>query len=382
MRESGKMARRKGALALLICVALVGSWLNLSEIVRATTEVFPEITAESAVDSGNIDSGNVDSGNVDSGAVETPATPSAPSKGAGHISVSVNDYIYGGALAVPQVSSNTGDVGTVVLKYKVTGADDSTYTTQMPTEVGNYTVLAMLPEDGTHYAATATASFQVRYLAAPSPSCVMEGAEGNNGWYKSEVVISPPEGYEMSVGNRAAFTTEGHTITEETRNFRFYLRKIATGEMTDAIVIANIRIDTKAPELQDLQDGKEYYSDIVKIDFTESNLKIVTVDDKIVDITSDEDGNYSFMIETGMRRMTHVVILQDEAGNETKVSLIVGPAWLKDGIVGEGNYYLEAGEEYHLPAGSDWSKSGDNTVYVGGSAFYANKEGEVTFYKE
>ena len=62
--------------------------------------------------------------------------------------------------------------------------------------------------------------------------------------------------------------------------------------------------------------------------------------------------------------------------------MILGPAWLKDGIVGEGTYYLETGEEYYFPSGSDWSKSGDNTVYIGGSSFYANTEGEVTFREE
>ena len=72
----------------------------------------------------------------------------------------------------------------------------------------------------------------------------------------------------------------------------------------------------------------------------------------------------------------------DEAGNETKVSLIIGPSWLKDGSIGEGEFYLETGEEYHMPSDSNWRMSGDDTVYMGGNDFYANKEGQVTFSKE
>lgn len=391
MTEREKITKRriKGIFAILLCAALVIGWLQMPGEVQAATSVFPQSTVSRTIESDDVATEETEETEepeeieeieeIGSGSVIIPTTPA---KGAGHVSVTLDDYIYGGASATPQVVSNTGDIQTVVLTYKITGADDSTYSAQMPTEVGNYTVQAVLPEDSKHTGAVATDTFTISYLSAPSPAYVLDGTLGDNGWYKSEVVITPPEGYEMSVGNRSNFSSEGYKVSEETTGLRFYLKKTATGEMTDVITIANLRIDTTAPELKDMQDGEEYYEDVINIDFTENNFKTATVDGKLVEVTSDEEGNHSFAIETGIRRLTYVLVLTDEAGNETKVSFILGPAWLKDGIVGEGNYYLETGEEYHFPAGDDWEKAGDNTVYAGGSSFYANTEGEVTFRKE
>lgn len=309
-----------------------------------------------------------------------PSTP-AP-KSAGIVNVSMNGYTFGGNSSNPMIVSSTNDVSKATVTYKAAGASDATYSTQKPTAVGDYVVRVALPENDNYGQAVGTANFRISYLPAPTPAYELDGTKGDNGWYKSEVEITPPDGYEMSVGNRDYFTTESYTVDEETSNLRIYLRKITTGEMTDVISIANLRVDADAPAFTEMQDGEEYYEDLVTIDFTDQHFKTVTVNGEVMEVVADENGEYSFAVETGMRRMSYVIVLKDEAGNETKVSLIFGPAWLKDGIVGEGDYYLETGEEYHFPTGSSWVKSGDTTVYAGGSSFYANSEGEVTFGKE
>jgi hypothetical protein len=186
----------------------------------------------------------------------------------------------------------------------------------------------------------------------------------------------------MSVGDRGNFTTEGYTVSEETAGLRIYLRKITTGEMTDVITIANLRVDPDKPILTGMQDGGEYYEDVVTLQMEDAHFKTLMIDGKVVEAVTDENGNHTYAMETGLRRLTYTVTLKDEAGNETEISLILGPAWLKDGIIGEGEYYLETKEKYHMPSGSNWSMSGDTTVYTGGTDFYANKEGQVTFSKE
>lgn len=309
-----------------------------------------------------------------------PSTP-AP-KSAGIVNVSMNGYTFGGNSSNPMIVSSTNDVSRATVTYKAAGASDATYSTQKPTTVGDYVVRVALPENDNYGQAVGTANFRISYLPAPTPAYELDGTKGDNGWYKSEVEITPPDGYEMSVGNRDHFTTESYTVDEETSNLRIYLRKITTGEMTDVISIANLRVDADAPTFTEMQDGEEYYEDSVTVDFTDRHFKTVTVNGEVMEVVTDENGEYSFAVETGMRRMSYVIVLKDEAGNETKVSMIFGPAWLKDGIVGEGDYYLETGEEYHFPIGSGWVKSGDNTVYAGGSSFYANSEGGVTFGKE
>lgn len=307
--------------------------------------------------------------------------PPAP-KSAGIVNVSMNGYTFGGNASNPMIVSSTNDVSKAIVTYKAAGASDATYSMQKPTAVGDYVVRVVLPENDNYGQAVGTANFRISYLPVPTPAYELDGMKGDNGWYKSEVKITPPDGYEMSVGNREHFTTESYTVDEETSNLRIYLRKIKTGEMTDVISIANLRVDADAPAFTEMQDGEEYYEDLVTINFTDQHFKTVTVNGEVMEVVADENGEYSFAVETGMRRMSYVIVLKDEAGNETKVSMIFGPAWLKDGIVGEGDYYLETGEEYHFPTGSNWVKSGDATVYAGGSSFYANSEGEVTFGKE
>lgn len=311
-----------------------------------------------------------------------PKPPAPAPKSAGIVNVSMNGYTFGGNASNPMIVSSTNDVSKAIVTYKAAGASDATYSMQKPTAVGDYVVRVVLPENDNYGQAVGTANFRISYLPVPTPAYELDGMKGDNGWYKSEVKITPPDGYEMSVGNREHFTIESYTVDEETSNLRIYLRKIKTGEMTDVISIANLRVDADAPAFTEMQDGEEYYEDLVTIYFTDQHFKTVTVNGEVMEVVADENGEYSFAVETGMRRMSYVIVLKDEAGNETKVSMIFGPAWLKDGIVGEGDYYLETGEEYHFPTGSGWVKSGDATVYAGGSSFYANSEGEVTFGKE
>lgn len=313
---------------------------------------------------------------------ELEPEPAKPEKSSGKVSVSMSSYVYGGAASSPQITSSTNDVGNATVEYKPAGADDSAYSSQKPTAVGNYTVRVTLPSNDDYTRAVGTANFSISYLRAPSPAYELDGSVGDSGWYKSEVEITAPEGYELSVGNRDNFTSEAYVVEEETTNLRIYLRKTATGEQTDMISIANLRVDAKMPEVKDLKDGEEIYADTVEFKFEEANLKEVSIDGKEAEVVQNEDGSYSVAMETGMRRLTHVLSVKDEAGNETKISLITGPAWLKDGIIGEGNYYLETGMEYHTPEGSQWSMEGDATVYAGGIDFYANKEGEFNFGRE
>lgn len=370
MQKKSKVMKRryKGLFSMLLGLILVVGWLQMPEVIHATGNVFPDNTF-------------VSTSVYDSGSVEEESSSSGTKPG-GHVSVTVDDYIYGGVASVPQVISDTGNTSRIILTYKVTGADDSTYTSQMPTEVGSYTVQAVLPEDTYYATAIATDTFTISYLTAPSPAYELEGTPGENGWFTSEVTIVPPQGYELSVGNRNSFSSEGYVISEETNRLSIYLKKTSTGEMTDVISIANLRIDADAPEISNVDASEEYYVDSMEVSFREDNFDSVSVNGENVTATEYSDGQYGFAIESGIKRMTYTITVTDEAGNETEVSIVMGPAWLEDGVVGEGEYYLETGEEYSFPENSQWKKEGDSTVYAGGVSFYANKEGMVTFSKD
>ncbi len=310
---------------------------------------------------------------------EPEPKPIKPVKSSGIVNVSMNGYIYGGLASTPQISSTTNDVSKATVTYKAVGASDATYSSQKPTAVGNYMVRVVLPGNDNYGQAVGTANFSIGYLPAPSPAYKLGGVKGNSGWYKSEVLIIPPEGYELSVGNRAHFSTAAYEVSESTQTLNIYLKKISTGELTDVITLSDIRIDSKAPDFLDLHPEEEYYVDEMQFSFVEDYYQSVTINGEETEILSDEGNIFTVAFSAAIKRMTYTIILTDEAGNQTEIMVTVGPAWLKDGIVGEGEYYLEAQEEYHFPKEGEWQKAGDNTIYAGGTDFYSTAEGIADF---
>ncbi len=76
------------------------------------------------------------------------------------LTVSMAAWTYGSAASDPSVSGNDGN-GEVTYAYKVSGADDSTYTATKPTNAGTYTVKATVAETTNYSSATATTNFTI-----------------------------------------------------------------------------------------------------------------------------------------------------------------------------------------------------------------------------
>ena len=74
--------------------------------------------------------------------------------------VSITGWAYGGTANSPSVSGVPGGV-TVTYLYKVQGADDDTYSEDVPTNVGTYTVQATIAETDNYHGKTATADFTI-----------------------------------------------------------------------------------------------------------------------------------------------------------------------------------------------------------------------------
>lgn len=87
------------------------------------------------------------------------------------LSVTIDGWTSGQTASSPSVTGNSGN-GAVTYSYKVQGAEDNTYTTDVPTAAGDYTVRASVAETDNYLAGTATANFTI---AAPAPS-VPDGA--------------------------------------------------------------------------------------------------------------------------------------------------------------------------------------------------------------
>jgi len=82
------------------------------------------------------------------------------SKKLGEGTLSVADVTSGDSMII-EISSGTHEKTTAVMEYKVTGADDSTYSTTEPTEAGNYTARATLAENDTFEQLILTDEFTV-----------------------------------------------------------------------------------------------------------------------------------------------------------------------------------------------------------------------------
>ena len=81
------------------------------------------------------------------------------------LTVSIEGWTYGATASAPTVSGNEGN-GAVTYEYKVKGADDDAYTTNVPTAAGDYTVRATVAETDDYADATATADFTIQKAAA------------------------------------------------------------------------------------------------------------------------------------------------------------------------------------------------------------------------
>ena len=75
----------------------------------------------------------------------------------------VDDIAYGGTIK-PQYTSSTQSIADAVVEYKVSGADDTTYTTTAPTAVGSYTARVTIPEDDDNYELVMTDDFVITKL--------------------------------------------------------------------------------------------------------------------------------------------------------------------------------------------------------------------------
>lgn len=302
----------------------------------------------------------------------------------GSVSISVSNAIYGGNAPTPVVTSATNDVSKASISYKPAAAPDTAFTGTMPSEVGNYVAVVTLPGNNEYTGCTATCGFSISYMQVPAGAYAIKGTQGVGGWYTSDVTLEPAAGYQVSVGNRGQFTSQPVLLSEANAGASFYIKKTATGEQSAAIQIATLRIDALKPQIHDMETGGTYFTDkngVLKGTASDKNLDKVLVDGNTVKTESDGNGNVTFDLPSGKRKQKVEVTVIDKAGNESKIEVITAPEWMKDGIIREGDLFLEADTEYKTPEGSEtWTKDGDDTTYMPGISFYAD-EGDVTFHK-
>lgn len=100
-------------------------------------------------------------------------------KGSINPTVSIGGWTYGEEPKAPTVTGNTGN-GAVTYEYKAKGADDSTYSTTVPKDAGDYTVRAKIAETTTHSGGTATADFTIAKADMSNQNIRVAGVMGSH----------------------------------------------------------------------------------------------------------------------------------------------------------------------------------------------------------
>lgn len=109
------------------------------------------------------------------------------------------------------------------------------------------TVTATKPKSGRYDKDTARYIITVKFEETPSDPYTLPEVDGWNGWYKSNVIVTPKEGYEIAQAASSAFSATT-VLTSQGADARYvYLRNSATHGITDRIAV-NIKIDTVKPD--------------------------------------------------------------------------------------------------------------------------------------
>lgn len=290
-------------------------------------------------------------------------------KGSAH--VTMPDFLVGEEAASPVLKSATNGIEAVTCYYKPKDASDKEYSQRVPEEAGIYTIKAVFAETANYSEAVAVDEFVLSYLETPEQPYILSGKEGNNGWYLSPVTFHAPEGFTLSSSQEGNYT-DSYVIDSSTNTAVIYL-KSATGAVTRAVSVAEIKIDTKAPVIQGIEDGETCYADEVNVIITDENLYRVSLNGKEVEI---EKGRAELILKPSTGKYS--IIAEDKAGNCIGYTVTIEERWVCDGIEDSGKKYLNTNKLYKLGSGR-WKVSGDSTVYESGRSFYVTAEGEYEF---
>lgn len=278
--------------------------------------------------------GEVYVGDDDNNAPSTTTIALDVEKAAGSVTnLSDISKIYDGQ-SVSNVIYQASSTGDAKVEYKVRGDENSTYTTAKPSAVGEYTVRVTVAADDDYNEASATADFSITYLDTPNPAYTLSGTEGQNGWYTSDVTITPPEGYTVSSTLDGEYS-ESLTVTESAKSTEIYLKN-EQGQMTDAISVVEIKIDKDNPSITATGNTTDYLTDntveITASDSTSGIAKVEVMKDNgswaditntyLTGYTVTENGTYTFRVTDNAGRTAEQTLEYDRIDSAKPVVTI------------------------------------------------------------
>lgn len=297
---------------------------------------------------------------------------------------------YAGTTYSPTFYSNSDAADRAVFEYKEKNADDSKYSTTLPTAYGEYVVRVTIPETAEFAKTIVTADYRIIYLAAPQTAYVIEGQSGKNNYFISDVELKAPTGYSISAVYGGPYTA---SIPYKDGVTSVYLKRTSDGALTSGIPITNApRVDKNAPSISaktgTITPGAVMYVSDFTLNVSDPNLRSLKVNGEPIDLANYNNG-YALTLNPGYGSQTYKIMAEDEAGNVTTLEFTLKAEWLKDKVIIpdvvlplEGNESYNLGDGYWLVTrNTPEGPVTDKTVYSGNMPFYVPEGGEYTFTK-
>lgn len=283
--------------------------------------------------------------------------------------------IYYGETVKPAYASPTNGTDHVTITYKKKGADDSTYTAQVPVKPGDYTVRAVFAQTDKYLEVTATDAFLITYLSAPASPYSVKGTKGKNNYYTSKVTITPPSGYLIADSLDGAYQ-DSLELAKSSEAFYVYLKKTDTGAKTAGIKVPAIKIDKVPPAISGAENGETIYGEKAKIVVKDDNLSKVSVNGKTVKFAN---GKITLLLYSNRGEEQYEIIGTDLAGNKKKIKITVAAEWTKKKTIPSGEKVRLYKNRSYTFGSNAFKVNGDNTTYAAGATFYAGSEGDYVF---
>ncbi|SHJ40063.1 Leucine rich repeat-containing protein [Hespellia stercorisuis DSM 15480] len=148
----------------------------------------------------------------------------------GEAELSMEGWTYGEQAKEPQVSSDTNGVEGIQYAYKVSTADDETYTGDVPVNAGTYTVRATFPANDNYFEVVKTADFTIaRVKNAPG----IENVKNTSVKYEIDTVgkVTLPEGWswkpeDQNTELKVNKPVKATAVYKDTENYENYSKQI------------------------------------------------------------------------------------------------------------------------------------------------------------
>ncbi len=297
---------------------------------------------------------------------------------------------YVGTTYKPTFYSNSDAADKAVFEYKEKNADDTKYSTTIPTAYGEYVVRVTIPETAEFVKTTFTADYKIIYLDAPQTAYVVEGQAGKNNYFVSDVELKAPTGYTISAVYGGPYTA---SIPYKDGITSVYLKRTSDGALTNGVPITNApMVDKSAPSISaktgTITPGSVMYVSDFTLNVSDPNLRSLKVNGETIDLSNYKNG-YSMTLNPGYGSETYKIMAEDAAGNVTTIEFTLKAEWLKDKVIIpdvvlplEGNESYNLGDGYWLVTrNTPEGPVTDKTVYNGNMPFYVAEGGDYTFTK-